>query len=234
MEEITYQGETYRPITRCGYYATPDGKVLSMKSGKPTPIKNYSKPVGCNVYSLFINGKNKGVGITRICYAVQKGILLEEIPKGTICMKTRKGKYSKVSREALLELNREKGLRGKVVRDPLARIADLMENLSLQEQYHRTGNIRPLKRKVEQLKGYVIAYTISNRLVLAREEVREVVDEAVSIFLAKVCQRRVVTANIQAYLEGIVKKYHAKRCSLMECKLPDEDRFMPESLDEWE
>lgn len=234
MEEITYQGETYKQITRDGYYATEDGKVLSMKSGKPFPKKIYQLETGYKWHTLRINGKQHCVGMSRICYAVQKGMFLEDIPKGTVILYGARKKYYKATREALQLMNNEKWLKGKAIKDPLTRIADLMENLRLQENYYRTGDIRPLKQKVEKMKGSMIAYSLRNGLFAGRENIRYVVDEAVSIFLDKVCRRMVVSADIQRYLEGIIRKCHAKRCSLMECKLPNEQRFMPESLDEWE
>ena len=44
MDELTYEGETYRRITRNGmYYATADGKVLSLHRGKQTLLMPYQR-----------------------------------------------------------------------------------------------------------------------------------------------------------------------------------------------
>ena len=62
----------------------------------------------------------------------------------------------------------------------------------------------------------------------------ELVDEAVSMFLSAVCARKVIVADLSGYLKGIIRNYRTKRRKLMQQSLPDEDRYMPESLDEWE
>ena len=121
----------------------------------------------------------------------------------------------------------------KAIRDPADRVAKLIGNLRLQEQYHRDRDIQPLRDKLEAMKPGLLLYTRSC-IVENSDRAQELVDEAVSMFLSAVCARKVIVADIRGYLKGIIRNYRTKRRKLMQQSLPDEDRYMPESLDEWE
>lgn len=235
MEEITYQGETYRPITRDGLYlATQDGKVLSKKRGEPILLSLQCRADGSRYYYLSLKGHKRRtvVSIKRVIYAARKRVFLQDLKPGKVYYVDDKDRAICASREAFSRwLHRYDN--AKVIRDPADRVARLIDNLRLQEQYHRDRDIRPLRDKLEAMKPGLLLYTRSC-IVGDRDRAQELVDEAVSMFLSAVCARKVIVADLSGYLKGIIRNYRTKRRKLMQQSLPDEDRYMPESLDEWE
>ena len=235
MEEITYQGETYRPITRDGLYlATHDGKVLSKKRGEPILLSLQCRADGSRYYFLSLKGHKRRtvVSIKRVIYAARKRVFLQDLKPGKVYYVDDNDRALCASREAFSRwLHRYDN--AKAIRDPADRVARLIGNLRLQEQYHRNRDIQPLRDKLEAMKPGLLLYTRSC-LVENSDRAQELVDEAVSMFLSAVCARKVIVADIRGYLKGIIRNYRTKRRKLMQQSLPDEDRFMPESLDEWE
>ena len=235
MEEITYQGETYRPITRDGLYmATQDGKVLSKKRGEPILLSLQCRADGSRYYYLSLKGHKRRtvVSIKRVIYAARKRVFLQDLKPGKVYYVDDKDRALCASREAFSRwLHRYDN--AKAIRDPDDRVARLIDNLRLQEQYHRDRDIRPLRDKLEAMKPGLLLYTRSC-IVGDRDRAQELVDEAVSMFLSAVCARKVIVADLSGYLKGIIRNYRTKRRKLMQQSLPDEDRYMPESLDEWE
>lgn len=235
MEEITYQGETYRPITRDGLYmATQDGKVLSKKRGEPILLSLQCRADGSRYYYLSLKGHKRRtvVSIKRVIYAARKRVFLQDLKPGKVYYVDDKDRALCASREAFSRwLHRYDN--AKAIRDPADRVARLIDNLRLQEQYHRDRDIRPLRDKLEAMKPGLLLYTRSC-IVGDRDRAQELVDEAVSMFLSAVCARKVIVADLSGYLKGIIRNYRTKRRKLMQQSLPDEDRYMPESLDEWE
>lgn len=235
MEEITYQGETYRPITRDGLYlATQDGKVLSKKRGEPILLSLQCRADGSRYYYLSLKGHKRRtvVSIKRVIYAARKRVFLQDLKPGKVYYVDDKDRALCASREAFSRwLHRYDN--AKAIRDPADRVARLIDNLRLQEQYHRDRDIRPLRDKLEAMKPGLLLYTRS-LIVGDRDRAQELVDEAVSMFLSAVCARKVIVADLSGYLKGIIRNYRTKRRKLMQQSLPDEDRYMPESLDEWE
>lgn len=235
MEEITYQGETYRPITRDGMYlATTDGKVLSLKRGKPVLLSLFCCPGRSRSYFFSLKGHKRRTmaSINRVIYAARKGVCLEDLKPGKVYYVDDKDRALCASREAFSRWMHRYD-KAKVIRDPADRVAELIDNLRLQEQYHRDRDIRPLRDKLEAMKPELLLYTRA-LIVGDRDRAQELVDEAVSMFLSAVCARKVIVADLSGYLKGIIRNYRTKRRKLMQQSLPDEDRFMPESLDEWE
>lgn len=234
MDELTYEGETYKPITRCGYYATSNGKVLSMRSGKPHLLSLFHRADGSKSYSLDMrNGKRRTqVNQSRIIYAARKGVLLEELEPGKVYYVDDNNRARSASKEAFASwLHRFDN--AKVIRDPADRVAKLIDNLRLQEQYYQNHDIQPLIDKLEAMKPGLLLYT-SAYIVKRKDKAAELVDEAVSMFLTAVCARKVIVADIRGYLKGIIRNYRTKRRKLMLQSLPDEVPDYPESLDDWE
>lgn len=235
MEEITYQGETYRPITRDGMYlATQDGKVLSKKRGEPILLSLQCRADGSRYYFLSLKGHKRRtvVSIKRVIYAARKRVFLQDLKPGKVYYVDDNDRALCASREAFSRwLHRYDN--AKAIRDPADRVAKLIGNLRLQEQYHRDRDIQPLRDKLEAMKPGLLLYTRSC-IVENSDRAQELVDEAVSMFLSAVCARKVIVADIRGYLKGIIRNYRTKRRKLMQQSLPDEDRYMPESLDEWE
>lgn len=235
MEEITYQGETYRPITRDGLYlATQDGKVLSKKRGEPILLSLQCRADGSRYYFLSLKGHKRRtvVSIKRVIYAARKRVFLQDLKPGKVYYVDDNDRALCASREAFSRwLHRYDN--AKAIRDPADRVAKLIGNLRLQEQYHRNRDIQPLRDKLEAMKPGLLLYTRA-LIVGDRDRAQELVDEAVSMFLSAVCARKVIVADLSGYLKGIIRNYRTKRRKLMQQSLPDEDRFMPESLDEWE
>lgn len=236
INELTYQGEVYKQITRNGmYYATESGKVLSLHKGKQTFLMPYQR-IGCKqkMYYLSLRGNKKRnqVRLPRIIYAVRKGVLLEDLEPGKVYYVDDNNRARCASREAFAKWIHRYD-KAKVIHDPADRVAELIANLRLQEQYHHDRDIRPLQRKLEAMKPSLLLYARAC-IVGERDTAEELVGEAVSMFLSAVCARKVIVADLMGYLKGILRNYRTKRRKLMQCSLPDEERFYPESLDEWE
>lgn len=236
INELTYEGEAYKQITRNGmYYATESGKVLSLHRGKQTLLMPLQR-IGCKqkVYYLSLRGhkKRNQVRLSRIIYAVRKGVLLEDLEPGKVYYLDDNNRARCASREAFAKWMHRYD-KAKVIRDPAGRVAELMANLRLQEAYFRDGDIKPLRSKLEAMKPGLLLYTRAC-IVKERDTAEELVEEAVSMFLSAVCARKVIVADLMGYLKGILRNYRTKRRKLMQCSLPDEERFYPESLDEWE
>lgn len=235
MEEITYQGETYRPITRDGmYFATTDGKMLSLKTGKPVLLSLQCRATGHKNYYLGMKGHGirTTASLQRVIYAARKGLCLEDLKPGKVYYVDDNNRARCVNREAFARWTHRYD-NVKAIRDPVSRVSELIANLRLQEAYFRDKDISPLQDKLYRMKPQLLAYT-RYRIVEGRDRAQELVDEAISMFLSAVCARKVIVADIQEYLKGIIRNYRTKRLKLMQQSLPDEDRYMPESLDEWE
>lgn len=80
IDEITYEGETYRRITRNGmYYANADGKVLSLQRGQRRILKVVVIE-GRPRIILRIDSRTRQFTPMRIRYAVQQGVYAEDVP----------------------------------------------------------------------------------------------------------------------------------------------------------
>lgn len=195
---IEYNGKAYFPLKGFeGYYATTEGRVLSVKKG----VK-LLKPTTQDSYILSKDNHLKHITRGHIAYMVQNNCYLCDIPEKYVYFKDGKA-------IATHEINSKRALKPKVPGEtPIKRIEFAEKELSILKRFYTTKKIKDVQEYLKSKESLLMAYamrTLNKGLARAKELVQDAMTEFVISLYKGLC-----TYSIFSYVKKIMRNMTAK------------------------
>lgn len=199
-ETITYMNTAFRPLEGLeGYYGSKDGNVLSVRGKEPKLLR--PADVGGYTYRLYVSKKAVSLSAAKVAYMATTGCRFSEL-SGCVCVFV-DGVPKAVSREyqgRILAQRRICSFRC----NPHKRLEELRSGLDACEAYLTTGNVNPMKRKLDALREWAVIYAgrVSRT---CRSTSVEIAEAAISDMTYELLDGKVI-ACFKDYLKTVISR----------------------------